>query len=112
MRAAAAIAVRALRGALANGYSSSLASIKRSTASKGRAKTHKVANAAAYSVRHVKSNSPRSISRAAPSDVDRKNNNVRHKILKVTIRCAQTEKKLSVNVASPSLSFGGNTVCS
>src|SRR5436309_5742791 len=112
MRAAAAIAVRALRGALANGYSSSLASINRSTPSKGSAKTHNVANAAAYSVRHVKSKSPRSICRAEPSDVDRKNSNVRQKILKVTIRCAHTEKKLSEEVAPPSLSFGGKTVCS
>src|SRR3989442_14343543 len=95
---------------MANGYSCSPASISRSTASKGSAKTHNVANAAAYSARHVKSNSPRSICRAEPSDVDRKNNNVRQKILKVTIRCAHTEKRLSGEVASPSLYFVLNTV--
>src|SRR3989442_13946070 len=97
---------------MANGYSCSPASINRSTASKGSAKTHNVANAAAYSARHVKPNSPRSICRAEPSDVDRKNNNVRQKILKVTIRCAHTEKRLSGQEVSPTLSFGGRTFSS
>src|SRR2546427_5413985 len=86
--------------------------MKRSTISKGREKTNNIANAAAYSLRHAKLNSPPNSCTAARREVARKNNSVKQKTLKVMIRCTQVEKNPSCEFASPTFFCGGKKACS
>src|SRR2546430_17248008 len=92
MSVKAASAVLKEYGAVANGYSSLLDSINRSTTNKGMEKRQSMKNAEAYSVRQAKLDRPARNCTAAGSEVARKNDKLRQKTLNVRIRWAQREK--------------------